>query len=605
VTTDKGELLVKQRKLMVAGALCVAGTLALTACGGSSGGGSGGASNTGSEGTPQRGGTLNMLGVGDVDYMDPNISYYSIGYLGLRPWSRQLYTYPADPENATKPFPDLATGPAEVSADGLSVTIKIRPGAQWDTSPARQVSAEDVVRGAKSTCNPAQPFGGLPDYQDLIVGFQTFCDGFAKVKPSAAAIAGYMNSNKLAGVSVGSDPQTVVFKLTHAASYFTAMLTLPAFSPRPKEYDKYVPASADLAQHTISDGPYKVTAYSATKNITFERNPAWTAATDPVRKAYVDKIVVNETVSQESAQQQLQTGTASADMEFDNFPPVSQLPALIAAKDPLLNLGETDSSNPFIIFNQRSPNNNKAMAKVPFRQALEHAINRTSLIQDRGGPTQNPPLTQVLPKGIVGGEQTTNMYPFDQAKAKQLMQQAGVTNPTLKVLYNSNSEGTKKNFATLQQNLTEVGIKVVGVPAPQADLYTKFLQVPSVASRGAWDLVFAGWGPDWYGNAALSYFKPLYSGAAAFPPIGSNYGFYDSSVTNDLIAKAQSAKSESEAGTLWHQADMQVMKDAIFFPITSPLQANYHAKQVHNAVYLPSLQNFDPANVWLDPKVNG
>src|ERR1039457_1379818 len=44
-------------------------------------------------GTPQKGGTLNMLGVGDVDYMDYNISYYTIGYLGQRMWVRGLYAY--------------------------------------------------------------------------------------------------------------------------------------------------------------------------------------------------------------------------------------------------------------------------------------------------------------------------------------------------------------------------------------------------------------------------------------------------------------------------------------------------------------------------------
>ena len=43
------------------------------------------------------------------------------------------------------------------------------------------------------------------------------------------------------------------------------------------------------------------------------------------------------------------------------------------------------------------------------------------------------------------------------------------------------------------------------------------------------------------------------------------------------------------------------MEDAAFFPITNPKQANYHATQVHNAIYVPAMQNFDPANVWLDP----
>ena len=125
-----------------------------------------------------------MLGSGDIDYMDPNISYYSIGYLNLRMWSRQLFTYPADPgSDNTEPVADLATdmpttANGEVSADGKTYTIKIRPGAKWSTTPARQVTAADVVRGVKRTANPVQPFGGIPDFANLIVGYKAFSDGF-------------------------------------------------------------------------------------------------------------------------------------------------------------------------------------------------------------------------------------------------------------------------------------------------------------------------------------------------------------------------------------------------------------------------------------------
>lgn len=583
-------------------------SLGLAACSSGNPGNEPGTSSSSASATqqePQRGGTLNMLGKGDVDFMDPNVSYYSIGYLAHRLWSRQLYSYPGDEANSTKAVPDLATGPAEVSADGLTVTVKLREGAQWNTSPARQVSAEDVVRGVKRTCNPAQPFGGLPDFQDLLVGFDEFCSGFAKVKPDAASIAGYINKNEFDGVKVGADPLTVVFKLNHPASYFPDMLTLTAFSPAPKEYDAYVPASAQLAANTISDGPYKIDSYKATKSIVFSRNPAWKAETDPIRKAYVDKVVIDQTVTQESTQQQLQTGSPKADMGFDNAPPPSQLPGLISKQDPLLHLGPTAASNPYLVFNFRSPNNGGAMKKVEFRQGLMHAINRDHLIQDLGGPKVNPPLTHVLPKEIIGGEQDFDLYPYDVAKAKTLLAQSGSASPTIKILYDSGSEGTKKNFATLQQDLKQAGVTVVGVPAPTADIYTKYLTEPSVASRGVWDITFAGWGPDWFGNAALSYFKPLFSGKPAFPPNGSNFGFYESSAANALIDKAARAKNQDEAAELWQQADQQVMKDAAFYPVTSPLEATYRAKQVQNAQYISAIQNFDPTNVWLDPKVNG
>jgi peptide/nickel transport system substrate-binding protein len=176
---------------------------------------------------------------------------------------------------------------------------------------------------------------------------------------------------------------------------------------------------------------------------------------------------------------------------------------------------------------------------------------------------------------------------------------------TIKVLYRNASEGSSKAFQTIQQDLAKVGVKVVGVASPTADFYTKYLQVPTVARRGVWDAAIAGWGADWYGNAALSFFNPLFSGAPSYPPVGSNYGFYTSAATEALIKQAAAAKTEEDAKALWAKADHQVMQDAAFFPITAPVQPNYHATQVHNAVYVPALQNFDPTNVWLSADKQG
>src|SRR5699024_1059215 len=151
------------------------------------------------------------------------------------------------------------------------------------------------------------------NYMNLIAGFKEFCDGFSKIKDKTPeALAKYMESNDIEGVQA-KDDTTLVFKLTHPATYFKDMLAMPAFSPAPKELNKYLPASRELAKNLGSSGPYKVESWEPTKKIVLTRNDAWEPSSDPIRKAYVDKIVVDLTVSQESIQQQLETGTPSAD----------------------------------------------------------------------------------------------------------------------------------------------------------------------------------------------------------------------------------------------------------------------------------------------------
>jgi peptide/nickel transport system substrate-binding protein len=587
----------------------------ITACGGSSSPSPGS-----TQGTIARGGTLNALGTGDVDYLDPNISYYSIGYLGLRQWSRQLYTYPAITGQTEKSAPDLATelpttGNGGLSSDGLTYTIKIRTGAKWDVGASgRQITAADVIRGTKRTCNPQQPFGGIPDFADLIVGYQKFCDAFKKpylktgaAPPTAQSIKAYMDTHQIAGVTQGADAQTVVFKLTHPAAYFTDMLTLPAFSPAPAEVEKYLPGSAQLAQHTISDGPYKISKYTPARKMIFVRNPAWVASSDPIRKGYVDKIVIDMTANQKTLQQQLETGQPGADIDWSSFPAPSDIPRLIRKHDPKLQIGPTSSSNPYLIYNFVSTNNSGALGKnLALRQALSLGISRTELIQVLGGPRLNTPLTHVLPADILGGEQNFDLYPYSIANAKAKLAAAGFKNGlTLKFLYRPASEGSRNSFQVVQSDLKKIGVTVKGVGVPDADFYTKYLQVPTVAHGGTWDLSLAGWGADWYGNSALSFFNPLYLAPSAYPPVGSNFGFYNSPAANTAIKAAASAQTETEAKALWHAADMQVMKDAAFFPITNPQQALYHAAQVHNTIYIPAMQGFDYTNVWIDKNKQG
>jgi len=554
-------------------------------------------------GTPQHGGTLNLLGIGDVTFIDWNISYYTIDALGQRMWQRGLYAY-APSGKATNVVPDLATAMPQISNGGKTYAVTIRTGAQWNTTPARQVTAADALLGLKRACNPNQPFGGLPDFESLIVGYTQFCNGFAKVKPTVSAIKSYINTHQISGVTASG--QTITYNLTHPASYFTPMLNLDAFSPAPVESLKYVPGSAESQQHSIADGPYMIQTYVPTKKIVFVRNPAWNISSDPIRKAYVDQINVTETGNQTTNQQILQTNSASAGAEWDSFPPVPAVPGLVTQMQhgsKNFTLGPTYSTNPYIVFNTVSKSNNGALGKIAVRQAISYAINRAHLIQDFNGKLLSPPLTHILPDGINGAQNVPkgfDPFPYNVAKAKSMLAAAGYPNGmTLKFLYRPSSSVSTKAFQTLQADLAKAGIKITGLGVPDADFYTKYLLVPSVARRGVWDLSLAGWGPDWYGDSATSFFKPLFAGPAAYPPIGSNFGFYNNPTVTSQITQAASQASASTAATMWAQIDQEITKEAPIYPITQPLQPLYHASYVHNAVYVPGIQGFDMTNIWL------
>lgn len=604
----------RTRGVTAVAGLAVMATIA-TACGGSSSGGnaptpgqsSGGTTDVGFQkisdndtGTPAQGGTLNVLSSTDTDYLDPNVTYYSFGYEMVHPWSRGLYAYENEEGKQTDVIPDLATAAPAVSSDGKTLTITLRQGVFWNTSPKRAVTADDVVRGVKTSCNPAQPFGGLPDFNFLIQGFTKFCDGFAKVQPNAKAIGDYTENTDLPGV-VAQDPQTVVFHLTQPASFFPSMLALPTFSPRPREMDAYVPASTQAAQHTVADGPYQVQSYQPTKQITFVRNPVWDSSTDPVRKAYVDKITVNMTVTDRSVGlKQQEAGTPSADL-CELCVGATDLPGLLS--NPGLTVQSEQASNPYIIFNTQSPNNNGALGKVEVRQALSYALNRAHLLQVAGGTRLNVALTHVLPAQIHGSK-AIDLYPNNPDKGKQMLSDAGASNLSLKFLYRPSSVSSKKMFQVVQQDLGAIGVKVSGVPAQDADFYTKYLQKPDSAKAGQWDLSLAGWGPDWYGDAALSFFGPLFDGRI-LPPQSSDFGLFNDDTTNACIDKAKNATSTAEANTTWGECDQDVMKAAAFFPLTNPNTPLYHPSFVHHTVFMPVYQDYDWTNIWLDADKNG
>jgi peptide/nickel transport system substrate-binding protein len=582
----------------------------------------------GSANKPVLGGTLRLVAASGPDHIDTVPAYYTADYIMERAYARQLLTYPTVPDPTlasagwktdTTPVADIATQVPSatnggISSDGLTYTFHIKPGVDWNTNPARQVTADDFLREFKAFCNPAPGgfVGNLHYYSSTIKGLAAECDAetafFANPKKhpiTAANVAGFQNSHSISGITVVS-PSEIQFHLIQPASDFLYMLAMPFTSARPVEYDSYLPNSLQLDTHTISDGPYQITSYVPGKSINLAKNPAWKQSTDSARHQYVSAITL--TIGVTSAQTQLadmQAGTY--DMVDDTAVEPTAIPGLLANHDPKFKIFPWDSTLPYVVFNLRSPNSNGAMGNLLVRQAIEYGLDKVAVQKAQGGPLVSKIISTVIPPGNVG-YQNFNLYPDkngqgDIAKCKADLTKAGFKNGvSLTYLYANDSVNTRI-FTAIQASLKPCGVNLVGKAEPGSSFFVDLGNAPVNNRKGTWDIGQPGWIPDWFGNNGRTVVGPLFQTNCVAN--SNNYGCYSSKTVDSLITQAEKASSVAQAGTLWHQADEQIMKDAVIVPLGDGQAPFYSSARVQNKgstaiVYAPNIGGPDITNVWIN-----
>jgi peptide/nickel transport system substrate-binding protein len=543
--------------------------------------------------------------VGDVDFLDPTAGYNTDTHTEERAWTRQLFSYPASasPTTVDTPVPDVASViPTEqnggISDAGLTYTIHLRSGVMWNSTPARAVTAEDFVRSFERMCNPVAPVGAPGYFTSTIVGMAAYCQAESKIPGTATAIANFINSHSIPGVSAPNST-TIVFHLLQPTADFLDIIAEPFASAVPVEYLTYVPNSPQFDAHVLSDGPYEITTYKPGVQIVLQRNPVWKASSDPIRKAYVNKIVINEGETPQAVQQQIEAGTV--DLGWDVVVPTPDLPTLNGNPDLAINSSDAVL---YAVFNEQSPNQNGAMKNVKVRQALEYAINKEAIAQAYGGSKIAEPASQILGTTDTG-YQSFDLYPSagntgDSQKVKQLLAAAGYPNGiTVKLLYPTTSNNPQ--IAELMQaDLQAAGVKVQMIAATQTDFTVNYISDPQSGQRGVWDIALLFWVPDWFGINGRSVLEPMTDGKN-YGPNSVDYGDYNSPVTENFVQQAltQPSTATAKISELWHEASEQTMKDAALIPLDIVNVPLFKASQVMNPVYLPINENYDITNVWL------
>jgi peptide/nickel transport system substrate-binding protein len=578
-------------------------------------------------GAPLKGGTLRVISNTGPGSLDPIPTYNFAGYELERGYARQLLSYPTTSPatasgsawtRATTLVPDMATQVPSttnggISASGLVYSYHIRSGADWNSSPPRQVTAADFIREFQAFCNPGQfPVGNSTYFTSTIAGFSSYCDAeashFKHTKVTPANVAAWQDSHPISGLSAPS-PLTLQVKLTQPASDFNEIMALPFVSARPKEYNAYLPGSAQLNQHMMSDGPYQVSSYVPNKSITLTRNPAWKQSTDPLRHQYVTKVVVTlGTSSDQTVLTDLQAGSQDLFLADLNIPS-QNIASLQASNDKRLRIWPSSNLNPYIILNLRSPNSGNAMKKLAVRQAIQFGVNKSAVVKVNGGPAINKILSSAIGPGNIGYQPYTKYAtPNNEgsaAKCKSLLASAGYSHGlTLGYLY-PNDSGDTTIFQSIQGSLARCGITLKGMPKPSGGAYfTDLGNTPQTNKPGTWDMATGSWFPDWFGNNGRTLIQPLFQTNCSLGTV--NAGCYSSTTVDNLISQALKSSSLSAAASMWSQANLTVMNDAAIVPLVSSQITQYASTRVHSATagtanFNTIVQGWDFTNIWLNP----
>lgn len=535
------------------------------------------------------GGRLRVLSSGDVDSLDPGSTNYQFGYMIGFATQRSLFAW--QPDDQTQPTPDLAAAKPEVSEDGLTVTIALRPGVRFSPPVDRVVRCADFKYAIERGLLPGVANAYVPTYMRDLVGFEA-AQREVRESPDVAP--------NLRGVEC-AEAQTLVFHLNRTASTgLIGALSLQIGAPVPREYA--APFDADnpstYGAHVVATGPYMVandgdgelTGYTPGKEIELVRNPNWDAATD-WRPAYLDSITVQEGFSDSgSVTRKILAG--ETEVSGGDFP-LDPSSLELAANDypeqlAMVPLGGTR----YMPFDTTRP----PFDDVNVRRAVIAGINRVELRDTLGGSIAGPVATHFIPPGIPGFEEAGGYsgpdLDFDRVQsgdpelAASYMRKAGFESGRceracdITVVADASPSGSA-TAEVLRDELERLGFDVTLNKVSIDVLYTKFCTVPQNQPN-----ICAGLG--WLKEFAdpQGILQASFSGNAITSSGNTNWSQLDDPTINRAIDRAIYVDEPEARARAWARIDRLVTAQAPAIPWNWIYQAEIASADVAGVINL-------------------
>jgi len=494
-----------------------------------------------------RGGTLRISSTSDFDFADPSLAYFSHSWQMMNATHLKLLGYP-DLEGVAgqRLRAEGAAGLPTISADGLTYTIKIRPGFKFSDGTA--VTAENYAFSLNRGLNPKMQSPAQSFLEDVA--------GAADVISGKAA--------KASGIVV-KDKETLVVKLTKVAPDFLARLTMNFFPAMKTD----TPVNPDgIGAPVVSAGPYYLKEWTPKRSAVALRNPYWNNKKEPwkslARPANVDTVVW--TVGSSPAAIKLQIDKNEIDL--------GDIPQTAASE--LVQKYGLNKERFFIrknvVFWYLAMNNEQPLFKgnTKLRQAVNWAIDRPQLVRQRGylGGARTD---QILPPGMPGYKNWA-IYPLEgvnaasTAKAKSLA--AGNERGGKAVFYTFNVSHGITVAQVVQFNLKQIGLDV------EVKQFERTVQHAKAATRGEpFDITYEGWGMDYPDPS--NFINVLLDGSRLQAENNVNESYYNDPVFNKRMEEASRLAGDARLKA-YGILDRDIMRDgAPMAPFINTLDRRY------------------------------
>jgi peptide/nickel transport system substrate-binding protein len=574
-------------RMFVSAALAAAVVCVLAACGSSSSPVSGGSGIKIASGiqTPlteaqnggHRGGTLTVLDHTDFERIDPGQAYSSLDYQVIDVTQRPLYSY--KPNTFATPSPNMASGPAQISSDGKTITIHIRKGVRFSPPVNREVTSADVAyaieRGANA--NVANPYWEA--YFGSLVGAKEELK-----KETGGPFPGITTPEK----------DTIVFHLSEPkAPIVVAALVLPLSAPVPEEFAKRFDAKkpTEYGNYQVATGPYMFKSnsegkvlgigYEPGRSATLVRNPNWNPATD-FRPAYLDQIDIQIGGDPTVIGRQVLEGS---DMVQNDAPAQSIVQLAYEKFRTQLEISPGAGDHYIAVDNKQGP-----FANINLRKAFWAALDRVAMDKARGGELVTNVMTHFLYPEIPGFEQAGglkgpqadyNDYPEGNMKvAEKYIKLAGYPSgrytgsKTLQIVGSTGSPSAE-DAEIVNQTLKNLGFQTRFNLVDPSVMYSKYCGVPAEAIDVCPSV---GWLAD-FGDGQAVLDVP-FNGKNIGSTGNNNWGLVNNPEINQAMDAAELVVGVQARAAAWAQVDRKLVAQAVAVPFSWDKQPSIESKDV-------------------------